>query len=80
MRAIKTTARGKVQQIAEGGSLALLKLWALQNVSGKGRIIVEDDERKVVLLVEGRGSGNFPKVTKNPPIEIHVATIEECGS
>lgn len=59
--AVKKDGRGKVT-VMEGMSLAMLKLWALQNTRGKAVTYVCDQDYKVVLMVEGRGQ-DLPKIT-----------------
>lgn len=60
--AVKKDGRGKIT-VMEGMSLAMLKLWALQNTSGKAITYVCEPDGRIVQIVEGRGK-DFPKVTK----------------
>lgn len=55
--------RGKVKLVADSELLGLLKLYCLQNVKGKQRAdIIDNETGEVLYCVEGQGR-SFPKVT-----------------
>ena len=55
--------RGKVLQVLETQSLAMAKLFALQNTTGKGETCITDSETgEVLFIVKGQGANCFPKV------------------
>lgn len=54
--------RGKHKITLESESLALCKLYALQNTTGKGETIVEDDCGLILYHVKGQGNNQFPLV------------------
>lgn len=55
--------RGKVLQVLECGSLAMSKMYALTNTTGKGQTYISDSETgEVLYVVQGMGKDCFPKV------------------
>lgn len=60
---LRYNGKYKLLSILEIKSLAMAKLYALQNTKGKGYTRVEDDDGSVVYEVEGQGNSCFPKVT-----------------
>lgn len=60
----KFYANGKVVQVLESASLAVCKLFALQNVTPKGRTAIFDEfpVGNVLFAVQGTGRYSFPKV------------------
>lgn len=54
--------RGKVKIVLEGQSLALCKLWALQNTKGKSSTFVYNESGDPIYLVEGQGKDKFPEI------------------
>jgi len=63
---LQIDGRGK-NKISFEGYPAMLKLWALQNTTGKSKsYIAFKDDRRVFFLVEGQGKNNFPKTTEFP--------------
>lgn len=61
--AIQFNFRGKVTKQLDATGCAMLKLWALKNTSGKSKTaIMELETNKIIMVVEGRGRDNFPKV------------------
>lgn len=68
-RASKKT--GKVDIALEGGSLAMLELWALQNTTKTKQTIIMDSEDNVVYCCIGDESG-FPKVVDPNTMDIQI--------
>ena len=66
----KVSGKGKVLASLESRSLAVCKLWCLQNTTGKSRSTVTDDSGfgLVVYEVEGQGKNVFPKVIDHTKI------------
>lgn len=66
--------RGKVLQVLECESLAMSKMYALTNTTGKGQTCISDsDTGEVLYVVQGMGKDCFPKVFdtrdgKNKPV------------
>lgn len=66
--------RGKVLQVLECESLAMSKMYALTNTTGKGQTCISDSETgEVLYVVQGMGKDCFPKVFdtrdgKNKPV------------
>ena len=55
--------RGKVLQVLETQSLAMAKMFALTNTTGKGQTIISDSETgELLYVVQGMGKDCFPKV------------------
>ena len=55
--------RGKVLQVLEFESLAMSKMYALTNTTGKGQTCISDSETgEVLYVVQGMGKDCFPKV------------------
>ena len=60
---IKFDGRDKVLQVLDTKSLAMAKLYALQNTTAKGRTVVTCPETgEVLYAVHGTGKNSFPKV------------------
>ena len=60
---IKFDGRDRILQTLETKSLAMAKLFALQNVTAKGRTVVCDSQTgEVLYAVHGTGKNSFPKV------------------
>ena len=58
--------RGRNLQTLETKSLAMAKLYALQNTKGKGVTDILDAETgEVLYIVVGQGANMFPKVIDN---------------
>ena len=56
--------RGKVLQVLECESLAMSKMYALTNTTGKGQTFISDSETgEVLYVVQGMGKDCFPKVS-----------------
>ena len=68
--AVRRDGRGKLT-VMEGQSLAMLKLWAMNNTWGKANTFVCDETNKVVFLVQGRGR-DLPKITDKFEEDIYV--------
>lgn len=62
--ALRIDGRGKQTQVT-GKSLAMLKLWAMQNTWGKAVTYVADENRKVIMIVKGHQK-DFPEIIKDP--------------
>lgn len=55
--------KGKVLQVLETQSLAMAKMFALTNTTGKGQTCISDSETgEVLYIVQGTGKDSFPKV------------------
>ena len=55
--------RSKVLQVLECESLAVSKMYALTNTTGKGQTCISDSETgEVLYVVQGMGKDCFPKV------------------
>ncbi len=62
----KFDGRGKPLISLEGQSIAMLKIWALQNTTNKQvSIVYNEDTNETELVVVGNGKGNFPKIIKD---------------
>lgn len=62
----KFDGKGKSIISLESQSLAMLKLWAMQNTTGRQTSIVyNEDTSELELVVVGTGKGNYPKVITN---------------
>lgn len=56
--------RGNVLRVLETKSLAMAKLFCLQNTTNKGETCISDSETgEVYYIVKGQGANMFPKVT-----------------
>ena len=62
---LKINGRGKAIKELESGSLAMLKLWALQNTTGKSSCHIADSNGKVLFITIGKGPGEFPEIHDN---------------
>lgn len=71
---VKFDGRGKALQLLFSESLAMSKLFCLQNTTGKGKTVVYDlYTRKVVYSTKGTGRNCFPIVT----FDASIPTMEE---
>jgi hypothetical protein len=62
---LKVDGRGKNKVSMEGESLAMLKIWAMQNTTGKSKCYIANETRKVVIIISGN-NGSLPSIDKNP--------------
>lgn len=63
---LQVDGHGKAKISLEGYP-AMLKLWALQNTTGKSKTYIAlKEDRRVFVLYEGQGGKNFPKITDFP--------------
>lgn len=61
---VKLNGRGNVLQRLDTKSLAMAKLFCLQNTTNKGETCICDSETgEVYYIVKGQGANCFPKVT-----------------
>lgn len=62
---LKVNGNGKNVKIIDSDSMAMLKIWAMQNTNGKSKCYIADETRKVVMIVSGN-QDNLPTINKNP--------------
>ncbi|MDF2615384.1 MAG: hypothetical protein K0Q47_39 [Sedimentibacter sp.] len=72
---LKVNGRGKNEMLLEGESMAMLKIWAMQNTKGKAKCYIADSSNKVVMIISGV-PGSLPTIDKNPP-ELYLENEDE---
>lgn len=69
--------RGKVLKTVEANSAAMLKLYALNNTTGKKTsIMMNEDTKEIVMVVLGNGDGWPKTITDKAEIEAMGIAIE----
>jgi hypothetical protein len=69
--------RGKVLKTVEANSAAMLKLYAMNNTTGKKTsIVMNEDTKEIVMVVLGNGDGWPRAITNKDEIEAMGICIE----